>query len=454
MSHKIPLPSKETLEELYSKPGVSISKLAKTFNTSNPTVRSWLKKYKIDIKSHKMISSEVNRLNRKGIPDKSEFSKLYKTYSIKELEKHYGVSQATIYDWINFLNIDVIDFSKRVSNGKIKKFENKIPKKDHIHNTYKETKSISKTASIIGVSSSYLKKYMKDKDIETIKSWSSKKEIEIYEYLSSNDSYGEWESCNRSLISPFELDIISHKRKIAIEYCGLYWHSEYNGNKNKNYHINKLKMCEEKGYRLITIFESDDEDKVYSYLNHIIGKNSAIYARNTEFREVNTQESRTFNDLHHMHGDHSGKIKVGLFYENELVLNASFSKSRYDKSYDLECIRMTSHKDFRIIGGVSKIFKNILNEYDKKSIITYVDLRYGNGNSYEKSNLIFSHRTPPNYWYFIPSQGVLHSRIQFQKHKLKDKLCFFDKNLTEWENMKNNGWDRIWDCGNATYSYK
>jgi hypothetical protein len=29
----------------------------------------------------------------------------------------------------------------------------------------------------------------------------------------------------------------------------------------------------------------------------------------------------------------------------------------------------------------------------------------------------------------------------------------FNPNLTEWENMKNNGYDRIWDCGNFKYEW-
>jgi hypothetical protein len=30
-------------------------------------------------------------------------------------------------------------------------------------------------------------------------------------------------------------------------------------------------------------------------------------------------------------------------------------------------------------------------------------------------------------------------------------LKVYDPNLSEWENMKNNGYDRIWDCGNSKY---
>lgn len=47
----------------------------------------------------------------------------------------------------------------------------------------------------------------------------------------------------------------------------------------------------------------------------------------------------------------------------------------------------------------------------------------------------------------------LESRQKYQKHKLKNKLEKFDPNLTEWENMQMNGYDRIWDCGNLVFGY-
>jgi len=37
------------------------------------------------------------------------------------------------------------------------------------------------------------------------------------------------------------------------------------------------------------------------------------------------------------------------------------------------------------------------------------------------------------------------------KHNLKDKLQIFDPNLTEWQNMQLNNYDRIWDCGNFVF---
>ena len=61
----------------------------------------------------------------------------------------------------------------------------------------------------------------------------------------------------------------------------------------------------------------------------------------------------------------------------------------------------------------------------------------------------FDENTQPNYSYII--KNTLHSRLKFQKHKLLNLLENFDSKLTEWENMKLNGYDRIWNCGNKKF---
>ena len=43
------------------------------------------------------------------------------------------------------------------------------------------------------------------------------------------------------------------------------------------------------------------------------------------------------------------------------------------------------------------------------------------------------------------------NRIQFQKHKLNGLLEQFDESKSEWQNMRDNGYDRIFDCGNLVY---
>ena len=84
----------------------------------------------------------------------------------------------------------------------------------------------------------------------------SSSEIEIKSYL---EQWGIKNiiSSDRSIIPPLELDIYLPDKKLAIEFNGLYWHSEIAGRKNKNYHLNKLNLCADKGIELIQIFEDE-----------------------------------------------------------------------------------------------------------------------------------------------------------------------------------------------------
>lgn len=70
---------------------------------------------------------------------------------------------------------------------------------------------------------------------------------------------------DRSIISPFELDIVIPERKLAIEFNGTYWHSM----KPKGYHKMKVKLCADKGFKLIHIWEIDwinKKDEIKSML--------------------------------------------------------------------------------------------------------------------------------------------------------------------------------------------
>ena len=46
---------------------------------------------------------------------------------------------------------------------------------------------------------------------------------------------------------------------------------------------------------------------------------------------------------------------------------------------------------------------------------------------------------------------ILYTRDMFQKHKLKDLLETFDERLTEEENMFENDFRKIYDCGNIVF---
>lgn len=113
-------------------------------------------------------------------------------------------------------------------------------------------------------------------------------EKEIYNFINSLNV--ESIENDKTLLNGLEIDILLPKHKLGIEYNGLYWHSEQF--KDKNYHINKTKLCEENGYRLIQIFEDEWNDKkeiVKSRLINIIGlTKNKIYGRKCIIKEISS----------------------------------------------------------------------------------------------------------------------------------------------------------------------
>lgn len=280
----------------------------------------------------------------------------------------------------------------------------------------------------------------------------SKFEDDIFGYI--RDIYsGNIISSDRSVIKPRELDIYIPDKKIAIECNGNYWHSELCGKKDKNYHISKTEDCHKKGIRLIHIFEDEwtyKKDIVKNRLKHILKLTSeTIYARNTTIKEIDTKLKSKFLEETHIQGNDKSSVKLGMFYDNELVGVMTFSKRKIFGNDDWELSRFATK--YNIIGAASKLFAYFAKHHKPKKVITYSDIRWNSGSVYDKMGFEKVSQTKPGYFYLKNGQRI--NRINFQKHKLKDKLDRFDEGLTEWENMQNNGYDRIWDCGHYKFEW-
>lgn len=448
MTLKIEPPSKDELEKKYNAYGSTISSVAKYYKTSNPTVRKWLIEYNITRKNHTDASIQANNRHKiKMKPSKESLENLYEDMSIKELESYFKVGQQTIYEWLEEYQITLKTLSHACLVGKQKSWNRLIPSKEDIVEQYKLLGNIKSLCDVYDLSHSSIRKILNDYGIEIVKPWRSYAEIKLFEYASTLNNFHH---SDKSLINPFELDIVSHEHKLAIEYCGLYWHSDLNG-KNKDYHINKKKMCDKIGYQLLTIFETDSEDFVKSLLSIKLGKTTKLYARTCDVRTITSDEARDFNNTNHVHGHRPGSFYSGLFYNNELVQVLTMGKSRFSNSFEWECTRMTGKKYTTTIGGASKLFSYFRKVMNPNSIITYADKRFGDGGVYEKCGFKRMEDTPPAYWYFLKKDpSKLLSRIQFQKHKLIN-MPTYNLELTEWDIMSTSGYDRIWDCGHSKF---
>lgn len=104
-----------------------------------------------------------------------------------------------------------------------------------------------------------------------------------------------------------ELDIFIPDKNVALEVNGTYWHSSIF--KNKNYHVDKSRRCEEKNIRLIHIWEYEWNNKrqrpiLENIIKNAIGVNDKkIYARKCKIKIVNrTAELREFFDTNNIQG--------------------------------------------------------------------------------------------------------------------------------------------------------
>lgn len=259
----------------------------------------------------------------------------------------------------------------------------------------------------------------------------------------------------KGIIYPYELDIYLPINNLAIEFNGLFWHSELGyGKCNKNYHLTKTNLCKEKGIYLIHIFEDEwinKQDIVKSIIKNKLGLiENKIYARECEEKEVNKEEALVFLMNNHLQESLISKYNYGLYHSGELVYLISLSKPRFNKNYEYELVRSCPKKDFSVLGGFSKLIGYVTKELHVQSLISYVDKRYFTGKGYKDWNLI--NETSPNYFYTKDYQ-TRESRLKYQKHKLESLFPdVYDRQLTEWEIMQLKGYDRIWDCGSLVYS--
>ncbi len=297
--------------------------------------------------------------------------------------------------------------------------------------------------------------------------FTSKSQLEVYDYIKSIITPPTIIEQNyKKAINSLELDIYIPLLKFAIEFNGLFWHSEISGKKYKNYHINKTEKCKEEGIKLIHIFEDEWIEKqeiVKNKLKHILKLNTTtnkkIMGRKCQIKEISSKLSSEFLDKYHIQGKNNSNVKLGAFYNNELVSVMTFGKLRLalgnknTKSDEYEMYRFcVGNKN--VVGIAGKLFSYFIKTYKPHKIISYADKRWSNENAFY-GNIGFKKISDgtPNYWYINSDYTHRYYRFNFRKQILHKILPNFDPSLTEWENMQLNGYDRIWDCGNLKYEW-
>ena len=270
----------------------------------------------------------------------------------------------------------------------------------------------------------------------------------------------EHQQHNREILNGMEIDIFIPPLKLGIEYNGLRWHSEEFG-KDHRYHLDKLNKCNEKGIRLIQIFEDEwinHREICESKLKQICGLNTnpKIYARKCEIREISDKtEAYEFLDKNHIQGRTVCTIALGAYYQNNLIGVMTFKKEK-EGYWDLN--RFATDINYQCVGIGGKLFKYFTRNYPFIEIKSFADRRWTTdptNNLYTKLGFELDSFVPPTYWYHNPKINpyIRFHKFGFRKQHLH-KQYGLPLTMTEREMTETLGYTRIWDCGLIKYVYK
>ena len=285
----------------------------------------------------------------------------------------------------------------------------------------------------------------------------SKGEYEIYQYLCNLIGEDKVQRRRKGILDGnYELDIYVPSENFAIEYNGLYWHSEIA--KDKNYHLRKTDECNSKGIRLFHIFEDEWLEKseiIKSMLSNIFGKTEhKIYARKCEIKEISTNDAKSFLNENHLQGYCVSKYRLGLFFNNELISVMTFGKSRHFVGHNedkMELLRFANKININVIGGASKLFSYFIKKYNPKEIVSYADKRWSEGHLYDVLGFMKYNESKPNYYYIVGRKRIY--RLKKRKSILVEKYgC--PKDMSEREFCLKQKWYRIYDCGCLCYIWR
>ena len=284
----------------------------------------------------------------------------------------------------------------------------------------------------------------------------SKAQKEIFDFVKLKFN-GDVLLNNRSVISPYEIDIYVPDKNFGIEYNGIYYHSSAKNPDNfePKKHSIKQKLAQSSNIKLLQIFEDEWFNKreiIESLILHRLNlSENKIGARECELKII--EDKNIINDFFNKnHIDGSVKnwnINFSLIKNNEIISSLILRKpqSKKYKNY-FEVARFATKLNTSVPGGLSKLIHNAkkwcFEQNNCEAILTYLDQRLGAINTYEKVGFLKVDETAPSFWWVSLNKMKRYNRQTFKA--TKDK--------TEKEIALENKVHKIYGCNNSIFIIK
>jgi hypothetical protein len=248
---------------------------------------------------------------------------------------------------------------------------------------------------------------------------------------------------DRKILQNKELDIYIDSHKLAIEYNGLYWHSEEQG-KSSNYHLTKSELCQEKGITLIHIFE-DEWITSNNICKHIIkghlGMNITPTGKSIVL-ETSYDEVKSFIEENSFGNPNNSEQYIAAYIGGEIFAVIGFSNCNIDIMVG------------KIEYCVDTIFRDIIQYYldiYTPNFLTYLaDIRRYRPSLFRYLEFDNVSRMSPKCWI-----TDFKKRFDFVDKSEVIDIILSKKAFSEVELEKMDisslykilNWNKIWDCG-------
>lgn len=422
MSKKTKALTEDELKKLYITKNLTVKEIAENFAIGTATVNRLLKKYNIK-KSEEQRRLAISKTKQ----NKTEAEKLLYSKHISEARKGKGLG---IEPWNKGTKGLQVAWNKGISTP------------GHPRTSESLEKAKQTCLERYGV------EWACQRQEARLKGQNSTANIEFEELLKEN---------NIDYIREFPIKSYSYDFKIGnylieIDPYATHnstWGIRTNPPKSSNYHKQKSDLAKETGYSCIHKFDWDDIQKI---VNLIQTKNQ-IGARECQIQEVTKDEAKVFINQHHLQKYAKDDIRLGLYYNNNLVSIMTFGKPRYNKKYEYELIRYCSI--LNVTGGSEKLFKHFLKLYNPVSVISYCDESKFSGNTYIKLGfkLIRAGR-PSKHWYNPRTKQHITDNLLRQRGFDQLFKTSYGKDTSNEALMLEAGFVEVYDCGQATYVWE
>ena len=220
----------------------------------------------------------------------------------------------------------------------------------------------------------------------------------------------------------------------------------------KSYHMDKTSKGEQHGFRVIHVWDWDDQDKIIQ----MVKPRKTIYARGCAISEVSKQDADQFLSDNHLQGTcHRQSVIIGLYYKGELIEVMSFGKPRYNKKYEYELLRLCTKNGYSVVGGASRLFKHFISICNPASVISYCDRSKFSGDVYVQLGFKKAKQCKPScHWYNDKTKKHITNNLLLQKGFDQIFNTSYGKGTSNRDLMLEHGFMEIYDSGQITYTYE